>query len=273
MMEAGFNMRWTFLLILALAASLVLGGKVQAQSDLFPRLQPVTQGKNQFSYLGVYLVDVDADRVGRLKMSEERGVEVVNVGEGSPADNAGIKPGDVILGYNGENVLGTQQFSRLVRETPPGRKVKLQLWRDGKAQSTLAIIGALPSRTPAIPTQFANFNLPDIRGVKVLDVPSIIMTWTNSAVGIECEPVDSQLAQYFGVKQGVLVRSVAKDSAGEKAGFKAGDVLTAVGGRNLTNPEDLRRILRQPGKPAPVSLVRDHKQLTLTVTPLPDDQQ
>ncbi len=99
------------------------------------------------------------------------------------------------------------------------------------------------------------------------------MTWTSSAIGIECEPVDAQLAQYFGVKQGVLVRSVAKESAGEKAGFRAGDVLTSVGGRSLSSPEDLRRVLRQPGKPVPVLLVREHKQLNLTVTPLPDDQE
>jgi serine protease Do len=266
-------MRWRLLSIPVLGASLILGGKVQAQSDVFPRVQIANQVRTQISYLGVNLVDVDADRIARLKMSEERGAEVVYVEEGSPADNAGIKPGDVLLSYNGENVLGTQQFIRLVRETPPGRKVKMQLWRDGKAQTVLATIGVLPSRAPVIPTHPATFTFPDLRGFKMLDVPRIMMTWTNSALGIECEPVDSQLAQYFGVKQGVLVRSVAKDSAGEKAGLRAGDVLTSVGGRSLNSPEDLRRVLREPGKSVPVSLVRDHKQLALTVTPLPDDQQ
>lgn len=266
-------MHWKFLSIPVLAACLAFGGKVQAQSDLLPYVQAVAQPGGQLSYLGVMLVDVDANRVGRLKLSEERGVEVVNVEESSPADNAGIRPGDVLLSYNGESILGTQQFSRLVRETPPGRKVKVQIWRDGKAQNLIATIGALPSRAPAVPAHFANFGFPDIPGFRALDVPKIMMTWTNSALGIECEPVDSQLAQYFGVKRGVLVRSVAKDSAGERAGLKAGDVLTIVGDKNLTNPEDLRRILRQPDKPVSVSLVRDHKQLTLNVTPLLDDQQ
>ena len=266
-------MRLTLLSISALAACLAFSGRAQAQSDLRPRFQLVAQMRNQFSYLGVNLVDVDADRVGRLKLSEERGVEVINVVEDSPADSAGIKPGDVILGYNGENVLGTQQFSRLVRETPPGRKVKIQLWRDGKAQNTLAVIGALSSQAPAIPAHFADFNLSDTRASKTSAVPSIIMAWINPALGIECEPVDSQLAQYFGVKQGVLVRSVVKESAGEKAGLKAGDVLTSVSGRSLSDPEDLRRVLRQPGRPVPVSLVRDHKQLTLTVTPSTDPQE
>lgn len=266
-------MRWKFPFIPVLAVSLALSGRVQAQSDLFPHFQVANQMRDQVSYLGVKLVDVNADRVGRLKLSEERGVEVIYVEEGSPADGAGIRPGDVVLGYNSENVLGIQQFSRLVRETPPGRKVKIQLWRDGKAQSTVATIGALPTNAPAIPTHFANFNFPDVRGLNTPDIPSILMVWTNSAIGVVCEPVDSQLAQYFGVKQGVLVRSVAKDSVAERAGLKAGDVLTSVGGRSLTSPEDLRRILHQPGRPVPVSLVRDHKQLNLTVMPSSDDQQ
>ncbi len=266
-------MRPKFLPILVLAMLFMTSGKVQAQSDPFLRLQAAAQGRSQLSYLGVALVDVDADRMGRLKLSEERGVEVVNVEEGSPADNAGIKPGDVFLSYNGENILGMQQFIRLVRETPAGRKVKIQLWRDGKAQTVLAAIGASPSRVPSIPAHLTDLNFPDFRSFKTPDVPSIIMTWTNSAVGIECEPVDSQLARYFGVKRGVLVRSVARDSAGEKAGLKAGDVLTSVGDKSLTSPEDLRRILRQPGKPVPVSLVRDHKPVTLTMMLSADDQE
>ena len=266
-------MRWKFLSVPALAAGLALSGRMQAQSGLLPRLQVAGQLREQVSYLGVKMVDVNADRVGRLKLSEERGVEVIYVEEGSPADSSGLRPGDVVLAYNGENVLGTQQFIRLVRETPPGRKVQIQLWRDGKAQNAIATIGALPVSAPAIPAHFANFNFPDMRGLNMPDVPSILMVWTNSALGVECEPVDSQLAQYFGVKQGVLVRAVAKDSVAEKAGLKVGDVLTSVGGKSLSNPEELRRILRQPGRPVPVLLVRNHRQLTLTVTPSLDDQQ
>src|SRR5438270_1714872 len=156
-------MRWRFLAVPALGAFLTLGGRIQAQSDLFPHAQTANQVRNQISYLGVNLVDVDADRIARLKLSEERGVEVVYVEEGSPANNAGVKRGDVLLSYNGENVLGTQQFIRLVRETPPGRKVRMQLWRDGKAQTVLATIGVLPSRIPVIPANQMNLTFPDLR--------------------------------------------------------------------------------------------------------------
>ncbi len=267
-------MRWQLFSLPLLAALLATSGRVQAQSDSFRAFQLVTQARSQWSYLGIQFIDMDADRASRLKLSEERGVQVVTVEQGSPADNAGIRPDDVLLSYNGENILGAQQLMRLVRETPPGRKVKIQLWRSGKAQTVLAVIGALPSHAPAAPAHLMNFPSPDWRGFKATDVPNILMTWTNLALGIECEPVDSQLAQYFGVKRGVLVRSVAKDSAGERAGLKAGDVLTSVGDRGLTSPEDLRRVPQhQPGKPLPVSLVRDHRQITLTVTLPADDQQ
>src|SRR5436305_4990780 len=88
-------------------------------------LQVLAQLRGQTSYLGVALADVDADRLERLKLKDERGVEVISVEEGSPAWQAGIRTGDVLLAYNGETILGTHQLSRLVHETPENRKVKL----------------------------------------------------------------------------------------------------------------------------------------------------
>lgn len=264
-------MCWRIFFLSYLAFLLVIGGKAQAQSDSFRAPEAASQVKGQWSYLGVHFVDVDADRASRLKLNEERGVQVIDVGEGSPADNAGIKPDDVLLSYNGETILGAQQFMRLVRETPPGRKVKIQLWRDGKAQTVVAVIGAF--RSSNVFNQLPDSSSPEWRGFKATDVPRMLMTWTNLALGLEYEPIDTQLAQYFGVKRGVLVRSVAKDGAAERAGFKAGDVLISLANRWLTSPEDLRRILHQPGKSMPVLLMRDHKQLSFTITPPPEDQQ
>ncbi len=97
------------------------------------------------SYLGIKLSDIDADRARILKLSESRGVEVKAIEEGSPADHAGIEPGDVLLSYNGENIVGAQQLIRLVQETPAGRKIKVQIWRDGKEHST-SITTAAPRR-------------------------------------------------------------------------------------------------------------------------------
>ena len=251
----------------------------EAHAQVFVRdVQVLNQLRVRPAYLGVGIADLDADRMSRLKMTEERGVEVTNTQEGSPADAAGIKTGDVLLSYNGENILGAQQFVRLVRETPAGRKVRIGFWRNGKEQTAIV--------TTAAPQTFAKFE--DLKGLRqvdpittfqgpdsfsfvmpavplVPDVPSIIMAWNSSLLGVECEPVDSQLAQYFGVKQGVLVRSVNRGSVAEKAGMRAGDVLVSVGDRSIKTPDDFRHALRSGSKQYPVSLLREHKQLTSSV--------
>jgi serine protease Do len=82
--------------------------------------------------------------------------------------------------------------------------------------------------------------------------------------------LDSQLADYFGVKRGVLVRSVEKGSAAEKAGLRAGDVLTAVDNRPVASAHDVVSCLRtgrRPGRPIALELVRDHRQLTFNLVP------
>ena len=89
------------------------------------------------SHLGVHLRDIDADRAKVINLGESRGVEVVGVEDGSPAEQAGIKTGDVLLAYNGENILGAQQLGRLVSETPRGRKIKIEYWREGKVSTSL----------------------------------------------------------------------------------------------------------------------------------------
>jgi serine protease Do len=222
------------------------------------------------SYLGVRLTDIDSDHAKALKLDEARGVEVTRVEEGSPADQAGIKAGDVLLMYNGENILGAQQLGRLVAETPQGRKIKIEYWRDGKTHSTAVTTGAPRPLPFDLPPNFVNFPMPDARNFAMLDVPNPLLVWRNSWIGLECEPIDSQLAEYFGVKRGVLVRSVEKNSAAGRAGIKAGDVLTAIDGRPVASPRDVSSYIRsqhQSGKPVSIALVRDHKQLKISVVP------
>src|SRR5207248_4377565 len=97
--------------------------------------------KGSGSYLGIGGMDVTSERVKALNLKEERGVEISSVDEEGPAAKAGIKPGDVVLEFNGTPVQGTVQFQRMVGEMPPGRQVKLTVWRNGAAQTLTATIG------------------------------------------------------------------------------------------------------------------------------------
>ena len=91
------------------------------------------------SYLGLGVVDLDADHAQALNLDSEHGVQIVRVAEHSAAEKAGLLPGDVLLTYNGENILGAQHLGRLAAETPAGRHVRMTYWRDGKVHSIVAI--------------------------------------------------------------------------------------------------------------------------------------
>ncbi len=73
------------------------------------------------AWLGVNIADIDGARAKELGLKEERGADVQTVVPGSPAAEAGIKEGDVILEYQGTKIEGVAQLTRLVRETPAGR--------------------------------------------------------------------------------------------------------------------------------------------------------
>ena len=124
-------MRLSMFIRLLWAGALLLSGISSAQSGPY-RLSG--------GHLGVGLTDIDADRASALKLGEPRGVEVRSVQPDSPADQAGIAPGDVLLTYNSEEILSAPQLGRLVIETPAGRKVKMQYWRQGKTKSVIVIL-------------------------------------------------------------------------------------------------------------------------------------
>ena len=216
------------------------------------------------TYLGVSLAEIDDNHAKELKLKEDYGVEITRVEEGSPAEKAGVKSGDVVLEYNGQRVEGMEQFGRMVRETPAGREVKLTISRDGATQVLTAMLGS--RKTRAFAGNFPQgFEMPEIR---IPDIPQIFTTLRTARLGIEAESLGPQLAEFFGVKEGVLVRSVIENTPAQKAGLKAGDVITKVDGMAVTSPSELSGAVRTASskKTYAVELTRDRKIQTVTVT-------
>jgi serine protease Do len=216
------------------------------------------------TYLGVNLAEIDANRAKELKLKEDYGAEVTRVEENSPAEKAGLKPGDVVLEYNGQRVEGMEQFGRMVRETPPGREVKLAISRNGATQTLTALLGTRKFRFSGnFPPGFEvpEFHMPDI--------PQIFTTLRSPMLGVEAESLGPQLAVYFGVKEGVLVRSVLDNTPAQKAGIKAGDVITKVDGMAVTTPSELSSAVRAANGSAKtynIELTHDHKPVTVSVS-------
>lgn len=242
---------------LALAQTRSASPKVAARPVADPRYQ---------SFLGVGVWEIDAERAKALKLREERGVEILTVEEQSAADRAGVLPGDAVLEFNGQPVDGVEQFIRLVRETPAGRTIKLLIWRNGAPVNIMVSMGQklrLPLDLGA-PFALAGPKVPDMRG---MDLPKSVLSWHSAALGIESEALTPQLAEYFGVREGILVRNVSKASVADKGGLKAGDVVVRGDDRRVVKPQDLADLLRtsRQKRSLALSIVRDHKELALTL--------
>src|SRR5690242_15631946 len=228
------------------------------------------------SYLGVDIRDITQDRVGPLKLKEERGVEITMVDQDAPAGKAGLREHDVILDFNGTAVESEEQLRRLIRETPPGRTVTLGISRDGNslkipvqlAEHSKVVAEAFP-RIPAPP------RLPDSDFGNRIDIPAISIYTVSSTLGMQTENLTPQLGDFFGVKngEGVLVRSVEKGSAAEASGLKAGDVIVKFEGRKIADQTDWRSALRsrKTGK-VTLTVVRDKREQTLSLS-LPEPRR
>ncbi|HXA04795.1 MAG TPA: PDZ domain-containing protein [Bryobacteraceae bacterium] len=228
------------------------------------------------SYLGVGWVEITPERAKELHLKDERGVEVRCVDPDSPAAKAGLKEGDVVLEYNSQRVEGGEQFLRLVRETPPGRTAGLLIFRNGANQTLTTTIGQRQNAVLAMGWETGEPlmavpplpPMPPMPGIRIPDIPRAFTTWRSPTLGIESESLNPQLAEYFGVKEGVLVRAVTHDSAAEKAGFKAGDVIVKVEGQTVTTPKEISSILQssRSKKTMIITVVRRQKEVVLNVT-------
>jgi serine protease Do len=219
-------------------------------------------------YLGVGVVDLTDERVKALNLKDDSGVEVKRVDENSPAAKAGIKDNDVILELNGKAIEDIEQFQAAVGESQPGSKVNLTIWRDG-AKQTLSI--TLVSR----PENFFAFGGPELPNAPLPPMPPFPQPYGNAfpgfpsnapRVGFEGEELTPQLAEFFGVKEGVLVRSVVARTPAERAGLKAGDVVVKVNGTPVMNPREISGLVRSSGKKTVTfTVVRNKKEMTLNM--------
>ena len=276
-------MNRNFAMGLLLAALMLLGGVGNCLSQEAP--EPPESGTldnyqtQLFSlqggvWLGVTLKDVTAEKARDLKLPGEYGALVVSVDADSAAAKAGLQKGDVIVEFAGERVRGEAQLRRLIRETPAGRTVSLQVIRDGQARTLSA---KLQSRPNQLFVQTPEIHIPEINIAPNLRMPfdyrgfNFMFDSGRPSLGISGEDLTTQLASYFGVKQGkgVLVSEVVVGSPAAQAGLKAGDVIVAVDGKGVATVAELRKALEiksgEEKRKLNLTVVRDHHEQTVPV--------
>ncbi|MGB7188667.1 MAG: PDZ domain-containing protein [Acidobacteriaceae bacterium] len=228
-------------------------------------------------YLGIVCGDVTSDRVAALKLKRVTGAEVINVDRDAPAGKIGLRPHDVILQMNGQPVAGEEQLRRMLRETPAGHTVTLLISRDGQRQTLSVQLAdraileqdawSQPMVIPA-PEDDDTYFLEGPSGHSVGSGFFGAFALGSPSVGVELDVLGSQLADYFGVKdgQGLLVKRVAENSPAARAGLLAGDVIIQANGQKMaTLGEWMKMIHANRGKQIPITLIRNRKQQTFTL--------
>ena len=265
-------MSWKTTLLLCVAvAALTLPGSAQNPTPAPPAAprghSVITRPMSKRGWLGVGLGEVTPERVKALKLKNDSGVEVTHVDENSPASKAGLKENDIILEVNNQKVEDGGQFARTIGETSPGTKVNLTIWRSGTTQNITTTLEARPAQYFAFPGPEGTWvtPMPPEPPMGWDGGPFSVLTGQAPRVGFEGETLTPQLAAYFGVREGVLVRTVSPKTPAEKAGLKAGDVVTKVSGTPVSSPREISGLVRASHKTVTFTVMRDHKEITLNI--------
>jgi serine protease Do len=252
-------------------------GRIEVMPEIAGDDVNVLIGDEGSSWLGVETHEVTSDKAKELKLNAERGVVLGKVVADSPAAKAGLKENDVVTEINGQRVEGAAQFRRMIHEIPAGRSIQLTVWRDGRSQTISATLGKSEERRRAMkmmaptPGAFA-FRMPEIP-----EIPS--MEWNGNMLigggqprlGIDAEDINGQLGTFFGAPdgEGILVREVNSGSPAEKAGVKAGDVITSLNGERIRTVGELREKLSakrdEKDRTVKLGVLRSKSEISLNV--------
>ncbi len=188
-------------------------------------------GEVQRGYLGVFLREVDTNMARALGRDDSSGVLVAEVGEDTPAAAAGMKPGDLIVGYAGQPVESVQQLRLDISNTAPGTESVFEIVRKGKKSKLKVTLGDLKDNqlaggpAPSRPRSGEKEDL--IEGVVIADLDDN----TRESLRLD-DSVD-----------GVVVRSVQDDAAAAEAGLRPGMVITQIDQTDVENVADARKIV------------------------------
>ncbi|MGH7145872.1 MAG: Do family serine endopeptidase [Planctomycetota bacterium] len=204
--------------------------------------QLIAHGVVQRGWLGVEIQEVTPDLATAFGLQKVGGALVSKVEKNTPAGDAGIKAGDVILSVNGTDIPDINTLRVLIASLPAGQAVPMTVWRDNAAKTLSVNIGKQPSSV------LANGAKPDDQnGMNDLQENQQTTPSVNKPgdIGVKLGEMSDRLADQlgFGGKAGVLVRDVIPGSPAYLAGLQAGDLIQAIDRQPVTSLDDAKRIL------------------------------
>ncbi|HUJ28674.1 MAG TPA: Do family serine endopeptidase [Myxococcales bacterium] len=199
---------------------------INVVKQILPQLKE--KGKVVRGFLGVQPQAITADMVDQLNLKSTRGALIADVVPKSPADEAGLRPGDVVVALNGKPVNDNNQLTRDVGVVPPGQSVKLDIVREGREKTVAVKLAPRPDESEQAPK--GNVSDGEKEGGDLL--------------GLHVEDLTPQLARRAQVDpstKGAVVTDVAPDSPAADAGLDSGDVVLEVNRQPVSSAADYRK--------------------------------
>jgi serine protease Do len=196
--------------------------------------QLITKGKVSRGYLGVVIQPVTPDLAREFNLPDESGALVGDVQPNTPAARAELKAGDVIVEFNGRKVNDTRHLRLLVAQTPPGTKVTLKVYRDGKPRTFTLTLGTLPD-------EMAGSSAEEQSGVSEGQ-------GTDALEGVELSDLDTRLRRQYDIPahvRGAVVTNVDADSPAAEAGLREGDVIQEINRQPVRNADEAIELSRK----------------------------
>ncbi|MGM0434204.1 MAG: DegQ family serine endoprotease [Pseudomonadota bacterium] len=204
--------------------------------DVFDQLRD--EGSVTRGWLGVMIQEVNRDLAETFGLERPHGALVADVVPDSPAAEAGLQQGDVILEFDGEEITRSSDLPPKVGQADVGSEAELTVMRDGERITVPFTVGELPEDGQQAQQQSAE---PD----------------TGNPLGLRVEPLPEQLARQWDLDGGVLVTEVGRGPA-RQAGIRRNDVIRKIGNQGVTGVDEFREAVSAlpAGKPVAVTLVR-----------------
>ncbi|MFZ2268102.1 MAG: DegQ family serine endoprotease [Azonexus sp.] len=204
--------------------------------------QILSSGKVQRGRLGVSIQEVNQALADSFGLKKPAGALVSSVEKGSPAAQAGLEPGDVILGANGREISNPGDLPALVAGMAAGETVKLQVWRKGAAQDINVKVGSFSE--PKVATSDSGES-------------------AKGRLGVAVRPLSPEEQRQTEIKGGLLVQDVS--GAAARAGIQSGDIIVSVNGQSVSGVDQLRNIISKAGKKVAILVERGDSRLFVPV--------